>query len=158
MKERITAFLRAENKTSVQFAEEIGVQPSSISHILSGRNNPSLDFVLKMLGKYKYLSMDWLLFGTGKMYKEGNESILADYSDNKDKETIDKGIFKQPDLFSVNFGEQIDSGSTIVDTKPKEQNISLTEKQNVGNKEDGSKIEKIVWFFNDNTFRVFEIK
>ena len=52
MKERILEFLRAENKSSAQFAEEIGVQASGISHILSGRNNPSLDFVMKMLEKY----------------------------------------------------------------------------------------------------------
>ncbi|NLA48821.1 MAG: helix-turn-helix transcriptional regulator, partial [Bacteroidales bacterium] len=42
MKERILEFLKSENKTSAQFAEEIGVQPSGISHILSGRNKPSL--------------------------------------------------------------------------------------------------------------------
>ena len=55
MKERIIEFLKAENKSSAQFAEEIGVQPSGISHILSGRNKPSLDFVIKMLEKYKFL-------------------------------------------------------------------------------------------------------
>jgi transcriptional regulator with XRE-family HTH domain len=70
MKERIFEFLRAENKSSSQFAEEIGVQPSGVSHILSGRNNPSLDFVLKMLEKYRYLSTEWLLFGKGSMYKD----------------------------------------------------------------------------------------
>ena len=51
MKERILAFLQSENKSTAQFAEEIGVQPSGISHILSGRNNPSLDFVIKMLAQ-----------------------------------------------------------------------------------------------------------
>src|SRR5512133_3247698 len=71
MKDRILEFLRAENKSSALFAEEIGVQPSGISHILSGRNNPSLDFILKMLGRYKFLSTDWLLFGKGTMYKDG---------------------------------------------------------------------------------------
>ena len=52
MKDRIQAFLQSENKSYAQFAEEIGVQPSGISHILSGRNNPSLDFVIKMLHRY----------------------------------------------------------------------------------------------------------
>jgi plasmid maintenance system antidote protein VapI len=67
MKERILEFLRIENRSSAQFAEEIGVQPSSISHIISGRNNPSLDFVIKMLTKYPDISSDWLLFGKGQM-------------------------------------------------------------------------------------------
>jgi DNA-binding XRE family transcriptional regulator len=52
MKDRIQAFLQSENKSYAQFAEEIGVQPSGISHILSGRNNPSLDFVIIMLHGY----------------------------------------------------------------------------------------------------------
>lgn len=68
MKERIIQFLKEENKSSAQFAEEIGVQPSGISHIISGRNNPSLEFITKMLERYNYLSTDWLLFGKGEMY------------------------------------------------------------------------------------------
>ncbi len=70
MKDRILQFLKSENKSSAQLAEEIGVQPSGISHILSGRNKPSLDFVMKMLEKYKFLSTEWLLFGKGNMYRE----------------------------------------------------------------------------------------
>lgn len=69
MKERILKFLQAENISSSQFAELIGVQPSSISHIVSGRNNPSLDFVVKMLVKYPEIDPDWLLFGSGEMFR-----------------------------------------------------------------------------------------
>ncbi|MEQ8192821.1 MAG: helix-turn-helix transcriptional regulator, partial [Candidatus Eremiobacterota bacterium] len=68
MRERILEFLNNQNKTSSQFAEEIGVEPSGISHIISGRNKPSLDFVLKMLGRYPFISSDWLLFGRGNMF------------------------------------------------------------------------------------------
>lgn len=78
MKERILAFLQNENKSYAQFAEEIGVQPSGISHILSGRNNPSLDFIVKMLLKYPSLSADWLLFGRGTMYKYVSQPTLFD--------------------------------------------------------------------------------
>lgn len=78
MKERILAFLQSENKSAAQFAEEIGVQPSGISHILSGRNNPSLDFVMKMLHKYSSLSAEWLLFGRGAMYKYASQPTLFD--------------------------------------------------------------------------------
>lgn len=78
MKDRILAFLKNENKSYAQFAEEIGVQPSGISHILSGRNNPSLDFVIKMLQKYTSLSAEWLLFGNGSMYKTISQPTLFD--------------------------------------------------------------------------------
>lgn len=47
------------------FADSIGVQRSSISHLLSGRNNPSLDFVLKILHQYPDVELYWLLNGKG---------------------------------------------------------------------------------------------
>jgi len=78
MKDRILKFLSDENKTSAQFAEEIGVQPSGVSHILSGRNNPSLDFVMKMLQRYSNLSTEWLMFGKEPMYKRIQDPTLFD--------------------------------------------------------------------------------
>jgi transcriptional regulator with XRE-family HTH domain len=52
-------------ESASSFAEKIGVQRSSISHILSGRNKPSLDFVLKILSTYPEVELYWLLNGKG---------------------------------------------------------------------------------------------
>ena len=60
--------LRAKNITAKQFAEEIGIQPSGMSHIMGGRNNPSLDFVGKVLRRYPEIDANWLLLGRGQMY------------------------------------------------------------------------------------------
>lgn len=79
MKDRIIAFLETINLGSSQFAAEIGVQPSGISHILSGRNNPSLDFVLKVLNRYPELSSEWLLFGKGEMFRDSSPQPEGDY-------------------------------------------------------------------------------
>ena len=65
---RINLILRAKNITARQFAEEIGIQPSGMSHILGGRNNPSLDFVGKVLRRYPEIDANWLLLGKGEMY------------------------------------------------------------------------------------------
>ena len=51
------------------FADKIGVQRSSISHILSGRNKPSLDFVLKITTEFKDVDINWLLEGKGSFPK-----------------------------------------------------------------------------------------
>ncbi len=51
--------------SSASLADEIGVQRSSISHLLSGRNKPSLDFVLKILDRYKEVELYWLMNGKG---------------------------------------------------------------------------------------------
>ena len=60
--------MQAKNITAKQFAEEIGIQPSGMSHILSGRNNPSLEFVNKVIRRYPEIDANWLLLGKGQMY------------------------------------------------------------------------------------------
>ncbi|WP_445732362.1 helix-turn-helix domain-containing protein [Mariniflexile sp.] len=65
-------------ETASSFAEQIGVQRSSISHILSGRNKPSLEFVLKILSTFPEVELYWLLNGKGdfpstKKDSESNE-------------------------------------------------------------------------------------
>ena len=52
-------------ESASSFAEKIGVQRSSISHILSGRNKPSLDFVMKVLSHYTEVELYWLMNGKG---------------------------------------------------------------------------------------------
>ena len=74
MKDRISLLIKAKNLTAAQFADEIGVQKSSISHILSGRNNASLDFIQKILLCYPEVSMDWILFGKGPIFRSSETS------------------------------------------------------------------------------------
>ena len=69
--------LRAKNITARQFAEEIGIQPSGMSHILGGRNNPSLDFVNKVLRRYPEIDANWLLLGRGEMYTSAATSPVV---------------------------------------------------------------------------------
>jgi transcriptional regulator with XRE-family HTH domain len=139
MKDRILAFLKTENKSSAQFAEEIGVQPSGISHILSGRNNPSLDFVIKMLEKYPFISTDWLLFGKGSMYNEPSLATLFDEAGQN-----------EPEKPAVNKGktlgtktESFENSSLSVDSSHELTGKSL------------SHIKKIVWFYEDSSFEEF---
>jgi transcriptional regulator with XRE-family HTH domain len=139
MKDRILEFLKRENKTSAQFAEEIRVQPSGISHILSGRNKPSLDFVIKMLEKYTFLSTEWLMFGKGSMYKEP----------------------KMADLFSE--VDMLQSGKPKdISAEPKDkiqfQSPQRTDIQEIIREKsypDHSEAVKIVWFYADASFEEF---
>lgn len=68
MIDRINLLLKAKNISARQFAEEIGIQPSGMSHILSGRNNPSLDFVMKVVRRWPEVNINWLMFGKGEMF------------------------------------------------------------------------------------------
>lgn len=68
MVDRINLILKAKNITPRQFAEEIGIQPSGMSHILAGRNRPSLDFVMKVVSRYPEIDIKWLTLGVGEMF------------------------------------------------------------------------------------------
>jgi transcriptional regulator with XRE-family HTH domain len=134
MKDRILTFLKAENKSSSQFAEEIGVQPSGISHIISGRNKPSLDFILKMLEEYPFLSTEWLLFGKGEMYRDQSmQELFTESEENKNNQPI-----TDPVLFTEE--KNIHSGKPLV--TPHIEKVA-------------SDVEKIAWFFKNGTFREY---
>lgn len=63
--QRIQEVIDHYGLTISTFADEIGVQRSSISHLLSGRNKPSLDFVLKLVAAFPDVNLYWLLKGEG---------------------------------------------------------------------------------------------
>ncbi len=72
--ERLQKVIDFYSETASSFAEKIGVQRSSISHILSGRNKPSLDFVMKVLHSYPEVELYWLMNGKGEFPSESKIS------------------------------------------------------------------------------------
>ena len=66
---RLKEVMRFHHLTASLFADKINVQRSSISHILSGRNKPSLDFILKVTSEFKDVDIYWLLKGEGTFPK-----------------------------------------------------------------------------------------
>ena len=67
MKDRIAHIIRAQNLTAAEFALRLGIQPSNVSHLLSGRNNPSLDFIKKLKETFPEYALDWIVMGVGPM-------------------------------------------------------------------------------------------
>ena len=91
---RINLILQAKNITAKQFAEEIGIQPSGMSHIMSGRNNPSLEFVNKVIRRYPEIDANWLLLGKGQMYEQLGMR-------NEESGIRNQGFSSEPTLFSI---------------------------------------------------------
>ena len=79
--ERIGKIIKENNLSASSFAKMIGVQRSSISHILSGRNNPSLDLLLKIHNAFNYISLEWLILGYNSMEKTLEEIQNVDKSE-----------------------------------------------------------------------------
>lgn len=66
---RIKKIMEYYDVSAAVFADKIGVQRSSISHILSGRNKPSLDFIIKITSVFEEVDMYWLINGKGSFPK-----------------------------------------------------------------------------------------
>ena len=77
MKERLLKLITHLGYTATKFADEIGVQRSGISHILSGRNQPSYDFIVKILNKFPDMDAEWLILGKGEMLKPNKYKEIA---------------------------------------------------------------------------------
>lgn len=130
MIDRLRKIMEVNNYTPSLFADEIGVQRSSISHILSERNKPSLELVQKLLTRFRDLNSEWLLFGIGKMTKDN------------------KVLTSSPEL---NFEKDVNLISSDKTTKIEIENIIKPSSNN-------NEIEKIMIFYSDKTFEVFNPK
>ncbi len=109
MIKRINKIIKEKNLSASQLATEVGVQRSSISHILSGRNRPSLDFVQKLLKAYPDLNPAWVLMGEGSIYKGVQNNVHAKMSVEQ------KG---KPDLFSEDQVIDEKNSSIVKDEEP----------------------------------------
>lgn len=145
MKDRILAFLQSENKSYAQFAEEIGVQPSGISHILSGRNNPSLDFVIKMLHRYSSLSADWLLFGRGPMYRHVSQPTLFE---NEISESLSAAVADEHDSQILPDGQGSAEGSGVI------REGAVATGGPAGDQ--ARRITRVLFFYSDKTFTEYK--
>jgi transcriptional regulator with XRE-family HTH domain len=143
MKERIIELIEYYGLSSSQFAAEIGIQRSAMSHILSGRNKPSLDFVLKVLDRFSEIDTEWLLFGKGQMLRNKNakENIVTEDLFSKDEDN--KGISENK---KVENEEKVDLLADM--NQKKSSGTEVTE--------DVRSIDKIVFFYKNGKFKVYE--
>ena len=91
---RLQKVMEYYGESASSFAEKIGVQRSSISHVLSGRNKPSLDFVLKILSSFPEVELYWLMNGKGhfpnKAIKSEQRSLTSSSDAQLDIQKIGK--------------------------------------------------------------------
>jgi len=113
IKERVKQIIEAEQLSSSKFADAIGVQRSSISHILSGRNKPSLDVVTRILEAFTKLNINWLMLGNGNMYIDDTEKVLfaeekKHSEENEVKKIEENNVTPTPPLNSTKEKEKQD--------------------------------------------------
>lgn len=116
-KERIIRIMNEENMNASQFSESIGIQRAAISHILAGRNNPSLDVIRKILKRFSTVNPDWLLSGEGPMRRNVQSLENSSYT-NTDITDLSMsseqyGLFSQADFRQVSKTETRPAGSSV---------------------------------------------
>ena len=145
MQNRLQKLLDSEQLTPAKFAEILGVQRSAISHILTGRNNPSYDLISKIILKFPALNSDWLITGKGNMYKTLVQGSLFDFDTPKKDEISDK-------VTPIRPAEQI----LVTDVKNEVEAPKNNSDTSVKKLESASRmVKRIVVFYTDNTFEEF---
>jgi transcriptional regulator with XRE-family HTH domain len=134
---RLEQILDYYNLNASSFADKIGVQRSSMSHLLSGRNKPSLDFILKIAAIFPDVDLYWILNGKGSFPKIIDPNDNPIIPDSKPPTSID--MFSVPPTPADNIAEET---------------ISKKDSKYV-NHENTDEIEKIVFFYKNGTFKIF---
>ena len=152
MKDRLLQLLDLEQLTPSRFADMIGVQRSSVSHVLSGRNKPSYDFLQKTLKAIPGLNAEWLMLGKGKMYEHLQQSGTATLFDSPaEKSSVPReSEERREDAGRQLFEETLEDerrGSEDAEEEPKPEKPSA---------ESGKRVVKVMIFYEDNTFKSFE--
>ena len=117
-------------------ADSLGVLRSSISHLLSERNKPSLYFVLKITEKYPEIDLYWLLYGKGSFPKEEPREEPKEKLPPKKVTPIAPPEIPFPPIEPPQ-------------EKPIEKNVPLKDIPKKG-------VQKIIFFYKDNSFEIFE--
>ena len=139
MKDRLLKIITSEGLSPALLADKIGVQRSGISHILSGRNYPSFDFLQKLLIHFPKLNAEWLIIGHGSMYK----SNIVDVSETTfvEKSPVSLIIPEEPQNLSTAEGNR----KTVSETNPESPP-----------KRTAKSIERMMVLYTDKTFETYE--
>ena len=176
--DRFTKILEYSGFTASEFADEIDVQRSSISHIISGRNKPSLEFVTKIKNRFPELSWDWIILGQGEMLQNNSALSTSESKINLEEENSSPDLFtlidedyKNEIFIQENLQKETPRESNTSFPTPKKEKISdsqrlevqedISEVQNIVNQSitnlpTENKIKRIVFFYENGKFEAFE--
>lgn len=142
---RLETVLEYYSLTASSFADKISVQRSSMSHLLSGRNKPSLDFIMKLAEEFPEVTLEWILNGKGSFPKDDfTPAPTFIQPEKKIEQSTKEDLFsnkleEKNDLLEANKATQISTPENQI----RNQNTIQTE----------SEIERIVVFFKNGTFK-----
>ncbi len=141
IKDRLAHILRAKNLTASQFAELMEIQPSNVSHLLNGRNKPSLDFLIKIKEVFPEYSFDWIIMGKKPITINEPNPVVPDNQEIKFEEDEDTNVIEFDDIVE-NTPESKENQQKIVENQ--HEIVSTTD------------IKKVLVIYSDNTFEILK--
>ena len=149
MHEKLPLLMKSEGLTSSRLAELLGIQPSGISHLLSGRNKPSYDLLQKILRRFPNINPDWLLLDDEQMYRQ---SEMSKPSEN---------LFEASKPGDEMASSVAPIGSASMSVTSHEQNNGseiATIFADAKNETSGRKVKRVILLYTDHSFESYEMK
>lgn len=149
MHEKLPILMKSEGLTSSRLAELLGIQPSGISHLISGRNKPSFDLLQKILRRFPNINPDWLLLDSEEMYRKENNTAT-------NMDLLDASKSEMP-AFSANQTEETNSTTERNnETKSRADVATILSAQTDGGSQ--RKVKRVILLYNDHSFESYEMK
>ena len=150
MLERIQKIVKEYNLSPTVFADKIDIPKANVSHVLNGRNKPSLDFVLKISEAFPEINLEWILKGTGTMkkieVKNTSPNILAT-----------PPAPSNPELFyPKSESTPRKENETKIKTVPEKNDEKITLKNEKKKTKSDKEMKKIILLYDDNTFDYYD--
>ena len=151
IKDRIRMIMEREKVPPRVFAETIGVQQSTLSHILNDRNKPSLEVVMKVHQTYNYVNLEWLLYGKGEMIASAEDASAVSSSGDYQPSLFDENPVN-PSKETINPENRKEMALRTAENAPKE----IVKQEIIYKERPPRKITEIRIFFDDNTYETFK--
>ena len=145
MREKLLNLMKSEQLTASKLAELLDIQPSGISHILSGRNKPSFDLVQKILRRFPRVNPDWLLLDKDEMYRTIDIEPQPATSQSISTDELDGTMQQSPVSGMTAPATNSSSASTPA------QQIAAAYAPKSGN------VKRVIILFDDHTFESYEV-
>lgn len=154
MKERIIEIMQLLNCSPTQFANAIGVQRTTLQHILNGRNEPSLRFVMAIHDGFPQIDLEWLLYGKGNVFGESSGNDGTKKQDYPLFSGMENALFQTSD-------KDIPENTNVIEDKSIAHARKRTNSKGVSVDEKGiqdctsKRIKEVLIFFENGTYQKF---
>ena len=134
--------MESEGMNAKQFSKEVGISQGTLSNILGGRNNPSLDVLQAVLNRFRTIQSDWLILGIGAMYRPNGDGPQTSIFDIRPDDDKNRKSVAAPESAQIAETTKNDNRSKLSEMPSQSVSDTLPSKQ----------VKRIIVFYTDGTY------